>query len=114
MNNWNAQKYRLMYEDGRLICEICFSRPAVDAHHALFGRADGKHTKWRQLWVNDERNIQMVCKECHNDTEDNRKLFWKQAVSRYGIESMIEWLESMPPKMKLPGSRWEEVMSYDE
>jgi hypothetical protein len=26
---------------------------------------------------------------------------------------MIEWLESMPPKMKLPGSRWREVMSYE-
>lgn len=78
------------------MCECCGFRPATEAHHCLIHRARGIES------LDDERNIELVCSVCHPlcNAFAHRDAFWQIQVKRYGKESMEEWLDSLPLKVK--------------
>ena len=92
MNKWNQQKQRLMQKRGGL-CEWCEIRQAVDAHHIFIKR---------RYKVNDERNVMLVCKVCHDsgqvDSYLARCFFWAIQKERY--PDLEEWYENLPLKIK--------------
>lgn len=85
------------------LCECGCGRRGDDAHHALIHhiKKRGK-TKYPQL--NDQRNLILVNHAEHInrkfDTRAWRQKFWKKQVERYGEASMMEWVSSLPEKLK--------------
>lgn len=84
-------------------CECGCGKEGQDAHHALIHhiKKQGK-TKYREL--NDPRNLILVNHQEHInrkfDTREWRRKFWKMQVKRYGEASMMEWIDSLPEKLK--------------
>ena len=75
------------------------NNPAEEAHHCLFGKRKGI------CELNLYENLQLVCRLDHHitgkaKTWENRVLFWKWACSWYGERHMLEWLDSVPLKIK--------------
>ena len=93
METWNEQKLRLIRERGAL-CERCKTNPAIDAHHSCINRM--KNIKE----LDDERNILLVCRTCHKPSWEFRVFAWETNCIRYGKQSMLEWLLSVPLKIK--------------
>jgi hypothetical protein len=77
-------------------CEEC-GKPAytLQRHHWLFKRDK------RFSFLNDERNLGLVCLDCHenvsNSYESKKRFFLKQC-KRY--TDMKEWLANLPLKFK--------------
>jgi hypothetical protein len=47
------------------ICQVCGDRLAVDEHHIIpKSRTSKKHPA---TWVNDKRNLILLCRDCHDD-----------------------------------------------
>lgn len=85
------------------LCECGCGKRGEDAHHALIHNIKTKgKTKYRQL--NDSRNLVLVNHAEHiNRKFDNRhwrEYFWRLNCERYGEEKMMEWLNSLPEKIK--------------
>lgn len=85
------------------LCECGCGKPGHDAHHALIHHIKKKgKTKYHQL--NDPRNLILVNHDEHIkrkfDTRHWRVYFWKKQVERYGEVKMMEWLNSLPEKIK--------------
>jgi hypothetical protein len=86
------------------LCECGCGKAGEDLHHAFIHhiRSKGK-TKYPQL--NDKRNLIVVNHQEHItrkfDTREWRRKFWKKQVERYGEDAMMDWIESLPDKLKL-------------
>jgi len=70
-----------------------------DLHHCLIHRM-----KRYAEWLDDERNLVLVNHKEHIsrkfDTLEWRKVFWLIQVKRYGEPSMMEWVNSLPDKLR--------------
>jgi hypothetical protein len=80
-------------------CEYCGIRAATDGHHCLIHRMK----KFKELGL--PQNIMWVCNQCHlHNGELNswefRVRFWDTQCDRYGKETMVEWLNTLPLKIK--------------
>lgn len=89
----------LMKERNIHICQCCGLRQAEEAHHCLYRRMKGVAE------LNDVKNLQLVCRECHYitgkaDSWENRVAFWEWACEYFGREQMIAWHQSLPLKIK--------------
>lgn len=85
------------------LCECGCGKAGEDAHHALIHHVKKKgRTKYPQL--NDPRNLILVNHHEHItrkfDTRSWRQRFWKKQVERYGEAAMMEWVNSLPEKLK--------------
>lgn len=84
--------------DGYL-CEHCHERPATDFDHIFFGR----RKEYPELDV--KYNGLLSCNPCNvarvGNNRDFRQLYWTMQCERYGAETMLEWLESIPYKLTL-------------
>mgnify|MGYP003479457653 FL=1 len=85
------------------LCECGCGKLGHDAHHALIHNIKTKgRTKYPQL--NDPRNLALVNHAEHiNRKFDNRywrEYFWRLNCERYGEEKMMEWVDSLPEKIK--------------
>lgn len=80
------------------VCEWCGRRQACQRHHALL-RRDKRHPE-----LDHEYNLILVCPECHMsgivDSKDARRVFWTKLCNRYGEFAMLDWLDSLPLKVK--------------
>jgi hypothetical protein len=80
------------------LCEWCNERVACQRHHALI-RRDCRFPE-----LDDEKNLILVCEACHYigvvDSKDARRVFWTKLCNRYGEFAMLDWLESLPLKIK--------------
>jgi hypothetical protein len=87
----------LRQKRGRL-CEWCHKREGTQRHHALLRRDK------RKPELDHEFNLIFVCPYCHMtgevDSKDARKLFWVMLVNRYTEFAMLDWLYSLPLKIK--------------
>jgi len=83
------------------ICEWCHLRECTQRHHALI-RRDKRFPE-----LDDEKNLILVCPHCHMsgevDSKEARKIFWTRLCERYTEFAMLDWLESLPLKIK----QWE-------
>ena len=81
---------------GGLRCEICGRYTVyLERHHCLVHRRKG-HPE-----LDDERNIQLVCKRCHEtvaNSFENRRAFWAIQLTRY--PDMREWYASLPTRYR--------------
>jgi hypothetical protein len=77
-------------------CECCgWPSMSLERHHVFL------HRMRRFPELDDERNIQLVCRDCHANTancRDNRLKFWKVQLVRY--PDLREWYEDLPLKIK--------------
>lgn len=102
-NTFESTKLDLLNKRGRF-CECGCGKEAHDLHHAFIHniRKSGK-TKWPEL--NDPRNLILVNHDEHIartfDTLFWRRRFWARQIVRYGEESMQEWIDSLPDKLKM-------------
>jgi hypothetical protein len=80
------------------VCEWCGRRTATQRHHALIRRDK------RFPFLDHEYNLILVCPECHIsgvvDSKDARRVFWTKLCNRYGEFAMLDWLDSLPLKVK--------------
>lgn len=80
------------------LCEWCNQRECTQRHHALL-RRDKRFPE-----LDDEKNLILVCPYCHMtgivDSKDARRVFWTKLCNRYGEFAMLDWLESLPLKVK--------------
>jgi len=87
--------FDLVKKRGRL-CEWCNARPAVHRHHCLI------HRMKRHPELDDERNLMLVCEECHQSGIVNnyfaRMMFWDKQLKRY--PDLREWWSQLPLKSK--------------
>lgn len=95
-------KERFRQERG-YYCECGCGQEGHDAHHALIHNIKEKgKTKYEEL--NDERNLILVNHFEHInrkfDTLEWRRYFWKKQIERYGPTVMMEWLDSLPIKLR--------------
>jgi len=102
MNTWQILKQELLEKRGGF-CECGCGKQGHDAHHAFIHHIKRKgKTKYKEL--NDPRNLIIVNHDEHInrkfDTRAWRIKFWKIQVNRYGEDSMMEWLNSLPEKIK--------------
>jgi len=78
-------------------CEICgHATRQLERHHCFLHRSK----KYPEF--DDERNLQLVCHNCHQTTAnsyENREAFWKVQEGRY--PDMVLWYFSLPVKGKL-------------
>lgn len=79
-------------------CEWCHKREGCQRHHALL-RRDKRFPE-----LDDEKNLILVCIECHYtgavDSKEARRIFWNRLCERYSELAMLDWLESLPLKVK--------------
>ena len=91
------EKIRLFDERGAR-CECGCGKPAQDAHHCLIGR------RKRFPELDCPENIALVNHDEHLlrrfDNLEWRRYFWKRQVDRYGLDHMMQWVESLPDKLK--------------
>ena len=98
MSKWSAIKFEEINYNGRTVCEIegC-DRPGTDGHHCLIG-TDKRFKKW----LDDVRNMQIVCREDHlsgrADTPENKETALRNAIERHGKQAIIDWLDEAPEK----------------
>lgn len=88
----------LLFQRRGRVCEICRKRAATDLHHCLLRRDK------RKPELNNEINYQCLCHICHmqglGDTLENRRIFFTRQVERYGYLTVMDWLDSLPLKLK--------------
>jgi hypothetical protein len=92
-------KWMLMQQRGQF-CACGCGKFSSDAHHCCL-----PNLKRYSEYVNDERNIALVCHVEHVglrkfDNQKWRKIFYRQNVARYGQELMDEWINSLPDKLR--------------
>lgn len=90
-------------ESRRYFCECGCRQGGHDAHHVFIHNIKTKgKTKYPQL--NDPRNLVLVNHDEHIsrkfDTMEWRLRFWEKQCKRYGEENMMEWVNSLPDKIK--------------
>jgi len=77
-------------------CEACGrTSRALERHHCFVHRMRSVPE------LDDERNLQAVCRECHAtiaNSRDNRMRFWQVQLVRY--PDLREWYDSLPLKVK--------------
>ena len=100
---WTLAK-KTAWEGGRTQCEVAgCERGAVDAHH-VFIRSNAKFSKW----VDSKYNLQMVCRECHEngeaDSTESARWFW--GVTYTKDAGFIEWVLTAPEKIKTHNNRY--------
>ena len=102
MSTWLILKQRLFDERG-YFCECGCGQQGHDLHHGLIHNIKkGGKTKYPIL--NNERNLfivnhwQHIARMFDNDTW--RVYFWNRNVERYGLDSMLEWRDNLPEKIK--------------
>ena len=90
-------KYAILIHRSRL-CDCGCGELGHDLHHAFIGRKAG-HPE-----LDDERNLVFVTHEEHIarkfDNREWRIKFWRRQLYRYGIFAMMDWFNSLPPKMQ--------------
>lgn len=82
------------------MCEWCHKREAEQRHHCLIHDSKRFHG---ELTVKE--NLMAVCAYCHTgecllNGYDIRLWFWSIQCERYGIDHMLDWLESLPVKLR--------------
>ena len=98
----------LMKERNLSTCQVegC-GNPAQEAHHCLYGNRK-KAPKQLRDQLNDPRNLQLVCRECHKftgkaKTYENKLKFWEWGCRFYGHDKMVRWHEELLLKVKEKG-----------
>jgi hypothetical protein len=80
------------------LCEWCRKREGTQRHHALLRRSK------RFPELDHEYNLMLVCPYCHQvgevDSKEARRLFWTMQCNRYGELNMLDWLDSLPLKVR--------------
>jgi len=92
-------KATLLSQRGQF-CDCGCGQFSHDAHHALV-----PNLKRFAEWCNDERNIILVNHAEHVELRkfDNREWrvkLWKRQCVRYGYNSMMEWINQCPAKLR--------------
>ena len=86
------------YPSGDYRCECGCRQTGHDLHHAFIGRKKGYPI------LDDERNLVLVNHREHISRKfDNRywrKFFWDLQRLCYGESAMMEWVNSLPEKMR--------------
>lgn len=82
------------------VCEWCRLRRGVERHHCLI-----HDTKRFHDVLTVEENLMLACPVCHTqegilNSQHVRAWFWSAQCKRYGESHMLEWLESLPDKLK--------------
>jgi hypothetical protein len=82
------------------LCEWCHKREGVERHHCLIHDSVRFH---EELTV--EENLMLACSYCHTgicvlNGFDVRVEFWKRQCERYGPDHMLDWLDSLPDKLR--------------
>jgi predicted N-acetyltransferase YhbS len=100
-----ATALRLMQERNQWTCEVegC-DNPAEEAHHVFYGQQKRAPKKLRDA-LNDDRNLQLVCRLDHHitgkaKTWENKVNFWQVQCERYGHDEMVAWHNALPLKAK--------------
>lgn len=79
-------------------CRCGCGKDGSDLHHAFIGRKKGCPV------LDDDRNLVLVNHNEHIarkfDTRDYRIRFWKMQCAFYGQPAMMEWVNSLPEKMR--------------
>jgi len=77
-------------------CEACYWNIGTELHHCIVHRRKGNKK------LDDPRNLELLCKECHSmgfvNSYEHRCGFWKRQVKRG--ELMSEWYDSLNLKTK--------------
>jgi hypothetical protein len=84
-------------------CEWCKKREAEQRHHCLIHDSKRFH---EELTV--EENLMLACSYCHTGVcvlngYDIRVWFWGKQCERYGIDHMLDWVDSLPDKLRYSG-----------
>jgi len=92
-------KQELFDERGEY-CECGCGLYAHDAHHCLI-----PNLKRFSAYLNDPRNIVLVNHSEHVglrkfDCPEWRQKFWRRQVQRYGIISMMDFVNGLPDKLR--------------
>ena len=95
---WDDIKRELVQERTKT-CEFC-GAVAVDAHHAIISTQ-----KRSRKILNDPRNLVLVCRACHVNSEDAIRQAWGLLCERYGRDVMVEWVEGLDLLVK-PRVEW--------
>ncbi len=87
-----------------MFCEVkgCRNAP-VEAHHIFIGR-DNRKGKGFKKFIDVVENMQIVCKECHEDyahTWKNKQEFMVLQKTRYNMEA---WWNTIPYKKQMTNS----------
>ena len=89
---------RDLFDERGARCECGCGKLAQDAHHCLIGR------RKRFPELDCHENIALVNHDEHLlrkfDNLEWRRYFWKRQVDRYGLNHMMQWVESLPDKLK--------------
>ena len=102
LDTWKNIKQKIFDERGGR-CECGCGKVAHDLHHVFIHNIKRKgSTKYPQL--NDERNLVFVNHDEHIlrkfDNQQWREYFWQVQIDRFGYDSMLEWMNSLPEKIK--------------
>lgn len=87
MTKWQRVCREVFDERGPL-CELCGAL-SRDAHHALIGRMKSKPE------LDCKENTLLVCRGCHEDSDEAKRLAWQLLCDRYGREHMVAWLDGL-------------------
>ena len=82
------------------LCEWCHKREGVERHHCLIHDTKRFH---EELTV--EENLMLAWSYCHTGVcvlngLDVRLWFWGVQCERYGVDHMLDWLDSLPVKLR--------------
>ena len=85
------------------LCEWCKKRQAEQRHHALVPDLKRFHA---ELTVKE--NIMQACAYCHTgicvlDSYEVKRWFWGKQCERYGVGHMLDWVDSLPVKLRYSG-----------
>lgn len=98
-----SDKEEIIIERGRE-CDCGCGEQGHDLHHGLIHSMKRKGRSKYPI-LDDERNLFLVNHWQHIarmfDTREWRILFWKKQCERYGEPAMMEWVNSLPAKLKL-------------
>ena len=89
---------RQVVEERGVYCEIS-GMCGDDIHHAIINRQKGVKE------LDDPRNLLIVNRAYHKHSDAARRDAWKRNCKRYGKSEMINWLNSVPLKIK-PSVDW--------
>ena len=83
-----------------IYCELCKRNPATDLHEHWISRGQSTgNMALQQAILNSMYNVSLLCNDCninHAETEENRKLLRRASVERYGVLTILLWMDSLP------------------
>ena len=83
---WQRAKWHAVYNQNRIICELCGVNKATDAHHAVVKR----DIRFKE--VDNIANVMMLCHECHMHHEPDIETGLAFSVTHNGYDRVKRWL----------------------